>query len=257
MEAYTGFAEVYDIFMDNVPYQDWCNYLTQLLNESGVKEGLILELGCGTGKMTERLVDQGYDMIGLDSSQDMLAIALRSQSCKEEILYICQDMTEFELYGTVAAVVSVCDSINYLLSREDLVKTFQLVNNYLDPGGVFIFDLNTEYKYRELLGENTICENRESCSFIWENYYDEEEKINEFNLTLFVRVDEQENLYHRYEEIHYQRCYRISEIQELLECAGLEVEGIYDAFTKQAPDKTSERVYFVAREKMKERKDER
>ncbi len=114
MEAYTGFAEVYDIFMDNVPYQDWCNYLTKLLNEAGVKEGLILELGCGTGKMTERLVDQGYDMIGLDSSQDMLAIALRSQSCKEEILYICQDMTEFELYGTVAAVVSVCDSINYL-----------------------------------------------------------------------------------------------------------------------------------------------
>ena len=149
MEAYTGFAEVYDIFMDNVPYKEWSEYLISLLKEYGVSDGLVCELGCGTGKMTELLSMAGYDMIGIDSSSEMLSIAMRSRESDNDILYLCQDMREMELYGTVKAVVSVCDSMNYLLEEDDLLTTFQLVNNYLDPGGVFIFDMNTEYKYRD------------------------------------------------------------------------------------------------------------
>ena len=166
MEAYTGFAEVYDLFMDNVPYQEWSKYLVSLLQEYQVSEGLVLELGCGTGKMTRLLAQAGYDMIGVDNSQEMLQIAkLRvvddikdMEQENADILYLLQDMREFELYGTVKAVISVCDSINYILEEEDLRKVFQLVNNYLDPGGVFIFDLNTLYKYREILGESTLGE---------------------------------------------------------------------------------------------------
>ena len=246
MEAYTGFAEVYDIFMDNVPYKEWSEYLISLLKEYGVSDGLVCELGCGTGKMTELLSMAGYDMIGIDSSSEMLSIAMRSRESDNDILYLCQDMREMELYGTVKAVVSVCDSMNYLLEEDDLLTTFQLVNNYLDTGGVFIFDMNTEYKYRELLGENTICENRESCSFIWENYYDEEEGMNEYALTLFVK--EQDDLFRRFEEIHYQKSYKIEQVKRLLVESGLEVLAVYDAFTHEEPTKESERVYFVARE---------
>ena len=146
MEAYTNFAEVYDLFMDNIPYEDWCSYVTGLLKEHGVKDGLILDLGCGTGSLTELLAVAGYDMIGVDNSEDMLQIAMdkRAESGKD-ILYLLQDMREFELYGTVKAVLSICDCINYILEYKDLVEVFRLVNNYLDPGGVFIFDLNTVY----------------------------------------------------------------------------------------------------------------
>ncbi|MDF2537803.1 MAG: hypothetical protein K0S76_824 [Herbinix sp.] len=187
MQPYTGFASVYDIFMDNVPYDDWADYVKHLLNKFKIEKGLILELGCGTGSMTTRLADRGYDMIGIDSSEEMLTIARKnSEAGEKNILYLCQDMREFELYGTVAAVVSVCDSMNYILSEEDLLQVFRLVNNYLDPGGLFIFDLDTQYAYEEVLGDSTIAENREEGSFIWENTYYEEEMINEINLTLFI-----------------------------------------------------------------------
>ena len=249
MEAYTGFAEVYDIFMDNIPYEEWAEYIIELLKEYGIKDGIVCDLGCGTGKMTELLSEAGYDMIGVDSSVEMLNIAQNSRSSERDILYLCQDMRELELYGTAKAFVSVCDSLNYILDEEDLEETFRLVNNYLDPGGIFIFDMNTEYKYRELMGDRTICENRETCSFIWENFYDEYERINEYDLTLFVK--EEEDLFRRFEEVHYQRCYRIHTIKEMLKNAGLEVVAVYDAFTKNAPGPESERVYFIAREVQK------
>lgn len=249
MQSYTGFAQVYDLFMDNVPYEEWCIYVRSLLTEYGVQDGIVLDLGCGTGKMTRLLQAAGYDMIGVDCSAEMLEIAARQES--EGILYLCQDMREFELYGTVAAVVCVCDSINYILQKEELRDVFALVNNYLDPGGMFVFDLNTCYKYETVLGERVICENREEASFIWENYYDDQEQINEYDLTLFVR--EETGLYRKYEETHYQRGYTLDTVKGLLEEAGLVFVACYDAFTRQPPREDSERVYLVAREAGKQR----
>lgn len=264
MQAYAGFAEVYDLFMDNVPYDEWGKYLISLLEEYGIKKGLVLDLGCGTGKMTRLLAEAGYDMIGVDNSAEMLQIAVEQEAGSEQeagaaqeagrgnrrqILYLCQDMREFELYGTVAAVVSVCDSMNYILEEADLFTVFRLVNNYLDPGGVFIFDLNTIYKYSELLGETTICENREEGSFIWENYYEEEEQINEYDLTLFIKEDS--GLFRKYQETHYQRGYELGTIKRLLTEAGMEFVAAYDAFTREAPREDSERLYVIAREKGK------
>ncbi len=253
MEAYTNFAEVYDLFMDNIPYEDWCSYVTGLLNEHGVKDGLVLDLGCGTGSLTELLADAGYDMIGVDNSEDMLQIAMdkRAESGKD-ILYLLQDMREFELYGTVKAVLSICDCINYILEYKDLVEVFRLVNNYLDPGGVFIFDLNTVYKYKSVMGDTTIAEDREECSFIWDNFYDEDTKINEYDLSLFIR--EEEDLYRKYMETHYQRAYTIDEIKKALKEAGLEFIQAYDAFTREPVKDTSERIYLIAREHGKEQK---
>lgn len=252
MEAYTGFAEVYDIFMDNVPYEEWCTYVLSLLKEEKIEDGLVLELGCGTGKMTRLLSRAGYDLIGLDNSEEMLDVAHEKTPTEDHILYICQDMCSFELYGTVRAIISVCDSMNYLLDREDFLETLKLANNYLDPKGVFIFDLNTEYKYRELLGECSISENRKECSFIWDNYYDESEHMNEYDLTLFVQEGE---LFRKYDEVHYQRAYEIEEVKQMITEAGMELVGVYDAFTKEVARQDSERVYFIVREQGKQAKE--
>ena len=251
MEAYTSFAAVYDTFMDNIPYEEWEKYLKSLLYEYGVREGLVLELGCGTGNMTEILAQSGYDMIGVDNAEEMLEIAIEKRMKSGlDIFYLQQDMREFELYGTVKAIVSVCDSVNYILEEEELEEVFRLVNNYLDPGGVFIFDFNTVYKYREILGDQTIAENREECSFIWDNYYYEEERINEYELSLFIREGDSE-LYRKYQETHFQKAYDLETMKRLITQSGLEYITAYDAFTKEAPTRVSERIYVIARERGK------
>lgn len=252
MEAYTSFAEVYDQFMDNVPYREWADFLQEILQKEGINDGLVLDLGCGTGSMTEELAGRGYDMIGVDNSEDMLEIAMeKRQESGHDILYLLQDMQEFELYGTVRAVVSVCDSVNYVTEKEELEQVFRLVNNYLDPGGIFVFDFNTEYKYREVLGDRTIAENREDSSFIWDNYYYEEEHMNEYELTLFIQETDQKEFYHKYQETHFQRAYTLEEIRELLEKSGLRFVAAYEDYTKEAPGKGSERICVVAREQGK------
>lgn len=249
MEAYTSFAEVYDTFMDNVPYQEWADYLEERLKEYGIKDGLVMELGCGTGSMTQILSEKGYDMIGIDNSEDMLELAQeKKRKTGQDILYLLQDMREFELYGTVRAVVSVCDCVNYVIEEEDLTEVFRLVNNYLDPDGVFFFDFNTKYKYQEILGDQVIAEDREACSFIWDNYYDEEEEINEYELTLFVQCEEQKSLYRKYQELHYQRAYTLDQMKKLLAAGGLHFEAAYDAYTLEEATSKSERITVIARE---------
>ena len=251
MDAYTSFASVYDTFMDNIPYEEWAEYLIGLLKEYGVHDGLIADLGCGTGSMTELLATAGYDMIGIDNSEEMLDIAMDKRvKSGNDILYLLQDMRAFELYGTVKAVISICDSINYIQDESDLKEVFRLVNNYLDPQGIFVFDFNTVYKYREVMGNQTIAEDREECSFIWDNYYYEEEGINEYELSLFIK-EADSKLYHKYQETHFQKAYELETIQKLLHETGLEYITAYDAFTKNAPTDQSERIYVVAREKGK------
>ncbi len=252
MEAYTDFASVYDKFMDETPYEQWCQNILAVLREYGIEDGLLLELGCGTGSMTELLADKGYDMIGVDYSQDMLNIALakREQSGHQDILYLNQDMREFELYGTVSAVVSVCDSLNYLLEDEDMITCFRLVNNYLDPKGIFFFDFNTRYKYETVIGDTVIAENREDCSFIWENFYDEDAWINEYDLTIFVKEDDNagNEMFRRFQETHYQKGYELAQMKQFLEEAGMEFVRAYDADTLGEVTPESERIYCIARE---------
>lgn len=251
MDAYTSFASVYDTFMDNIPYEEWAEYLIELLKEYHVEDGLVLDLGCGTGNMTELLASAGYDMIGIDNAEEMLEIAIEKRSVSgQDILYLLQDMREFELYGTVKAIVSICDSINYITEEDDLLEVFRLANNYLDPHGVFIFDFNTVYKYSEILGNQTIAEDREECSFIWDNYYYEEEQVNEYELSLFIREPESD-LYRKYQETHFQKAYDLETMKRLVEQSGLEYINAYDAFTRNAPTQESERIYVIAREKGK------
>jgi len=248
LAAYEDFASVYDIFMDNVDYDMWVEYIHKLWNKYQVSPKLIAELGCGTGNITERLAQKGYDMIGIDISEEMLMVAREKAQEKElgNILYLLQDMTEFELYGTVDVVLSLCDSINYITEYEDIVQVFKLVNNYLDPNGLFIFDLNTEYKFKNILGDNTFADTQDKAAYIWQNCYDEEEKINEYYVNFFI--ENEDGTYERTEECHYERAYSIQEIKSALKEAGMIFEASYDAFTMNPDNEKSERIYIVARE---------
>lgn len=269
MEMYTDFASVYDIFMDETPYEEWVEFIHALIEKYGIskpsveevanptqeelldtEKNLVLDLGCGTGTFTEMMAKLGYDMIGIDLSQEMLNLAMHKKAeTGSKTLYLCQDMRELDLYCTVGTVISVCDSVNYLLENEDVVETFAKVNKFLYPGGLFIFDFNTRYKYECVIGDTTIAENRENCSFIWDNYYHEEEHINEYELTIFVK--EEKGLFRRFEENHFQRGYTLEEMMANVMSAGLQFVKAIDADTHKEPCEESERVYIIAREKGK------
>lgn len=260
MDAYQDFAYVYDELMDATPYEEWCERIDNLIEKYGVSKkernaanaldserNLVVDLGCGTGTLTELLYRKGYDCIGIDNAGEMLNVAMEKRTeSGSEILYLLQDMRELELYSTVGTVVSVCDSVNYILEEEELMKTFSLINNYLYPGGIFIFDFNTEYKYREVIGDATIAENREDCSFIWENYYDTESCVNEYDLTIFVQ--EEEDHFRRFTETHYQRGYMPEQMVKLIEQAGMKLLEMKDADTGKEVTAESQRVYIVAGE---------
>lgn len=244
MEAYTGFATVYDRYMDNIPYDDWAQNIKVLFEKYNMPMEIVCDLGCGTGQMTRRLKEMGYDMIGIDVSYDMLMEAM-SQEDSDGILYLCQDMRSFELYGTVGAVISLCDSMNYLAGTDELLQVCKLANNYLDPKGLFIFDMKTDSYYKKL-GTGTIAENREEGSFIWENEYNPDTRDNYYYLTIYE--ENEEGTFDRFEEEHMQHAFTVDEVKAAIKESGLELLQVLDVSTMEAPTEDSDRLYFIARE---------
>ncbi len=263
MEMYGDFAFVYDELMDNIPYEAWSRRLDALIRKFGVsvpgrgigskldsEKNLVIDLGCGTGTLAELMYGMGYDVMGVDISEDMLNVAVQKKArTNSDIMYLRQDMRELELYGTAGTVYSACDALNYVLSEEELLEVFRRVNRFLFPGGIFIFDFNTEYKYRELIGDSIIAENREDCSFIWENHYDAGKMLNEYDLTVFVRLKGE--TFRRFTEVHLQRGYTPEQMEALLIKAGMTVVTAADADTGGTVTPESARVYMVAREQGK------
>lgn len=252
MEAYEGFAGVYDQFMEETDYDQWVEHIEEIWKRYGLTPKLCLDLGCGTGNVTTRLADRGISMIGIDLSEEMLVAAReKAEAQGQDILYLHQDMREFELYGTVNSVVCLCDSLNYITEEEELLQVFSLVNNYLHPGGLFLFDMNTEYKFREVLGQNTFAEALENAAYIWENDYDEETGINAYYMNFFVENPIGSGIYERREEIHYEKGYSLETIRRLLTKSGLKVLDIYDGYTFNPPGQDTQRIFVVAQEVMK------
>lgn len=246
MEQYTGFAGVYDEFMDNVPYDEWAGYVHKLLVKNGIENGIVCDLACGTGKITRRLKMMGYDPIGIDVSADMLQIARsRENPGDESILYLQQDMRSFELYGTVAGIVCICDGMNYVLTPADLMKVFRLAMNYLDYDGVFVFDMNTMHYYRDVLADGVICDNRDNGSLIWENEFNPRTLKNRFDLTIFH--EKEPELFERFTETHFQRAYPLANVKNALKEAGFKDIKCYRAFTERNGSENDERVYFTGR----------
>ena len=286
MESYSDFAYLYDTFMEDVPYEMWAEIITELIERYSIADRKsILDLGCGTGTLTSLMAKKGYNMIGADYSVDMLSVA-RNKAIQsgDDILYICQDMRELELPNPVDAVICVCDSINYMTSAEDMDAVMNGVYANLKKDGLFILDFNTLYKYETVIGDTTIAENREDCSFIWENYFDPETHINEYDVTFFAKVgagadgysdrqedtegctDEQgyagaedEELFGRFTETHVQKGYTLSEMRTFAQKAGFSIAAEYEASDSdedsdgefisfedlKSPDEESERIYLV------------
>ena len=257
-ESYGRFADIYERLMADVPYDEWTGRIMELLAEGDIRGGLCADLACGTGSITRRLLAKGFDMIGIDISEEMLRIAREREMTlkgsdinkdteeeRQEILYLQQDIRSFELYGTVRAVICACDSINYILRPDEVEQVLSLVNNYLDPGGMLILDFHTPYYFSEVLGEETITEVDDDMALIWEN---EERGNGEHISWLTVFTKEKDESYSRFEEEHLQRGYTIDEMRKLAENAGLKEIHFYDGYSALDVREDSERIVMTARE---------
>ena len=245
--VYGDFAFYYDRLMRDVDYSMWADYVTEIFRRHGREPELAADLGCGTGSFCLEMAGRGFDMIGIDASAEMLGIAKqKAVSAGADILFLNQDMTSFELYGTVGAITCLMDSINYVTYKNDLKRMFRLVKNYLDPGGLFVFDINSPYKFENILSSNVFCETSDDVSYIWQNAYDRRSRLCRFDLTFFVKEGK---LYRRFDETHYERNYDTGELERMLLDTGMTVLGIYDAFRFRKPGPKAERIFFVCRKR--------
>lgn len=255
MPGYDSIASVYDNINAEIDYSAWADLIEKCFDKYLSKRPeLVLDLACGTGSMTFELHSRGYDMIGADLSEDMLTEALDKAYDKEitDILFLKQDMRDFELYGTVGAIVCCLDSVNYITEDGDLEKCFRCAHNYLDPDGLFIFDVNTPHKFTNIYGNNHyIFEDKNSygenvyCG--WQNEYDENTKLCNFYLTVFT--EEENGSFSRADEVQTERCYSEEEIRSALESSGFDVLGFFGDYQLSAPTHDCERWYVVARAK--------
>ena len=245
MNSYGDFAYLYDRLIDE-DYEKWANFLEGCFKKYGANISLVLDLACGTGSITTLLAKRGYDMIGLDGSCDMLNIAAE-KSEGLSIQYILQDMTEFELYGTVDAIICTLDGMNYITDPAKLERVFRLAHNYLNPGGLFVFDVNSRYKIENILGNRCYVTDLEEVFYTWENFYNEETKICSYNLTFFV---ENGGKYERVDEYQEQRAHSREELEQSLAKAGLSVINCFDGISFAEGCETSERLMFVTQKPM-------
>ncbi len=245
---YNDFAQVYDKLQD-ADYNKFVDFYEEIFKRLGKKPELVLDLACGTGNITLPMAERGYDMIGLDMSVEMLNIARdKAYEVNREILFLCQDMCEMELFGTVDAIVCALDGLNYITDYDDLKELFRLANNYLNPGGVFIFDINSLHKLKNILGGNTFVNDEQGIFYVWQSEFCEETNICDFDLTFFC--EDEDGAYVRFDEFQQERAYTIAEITEAAKSAGLDVTGIYKPFEFATADDNDERIFFVVSPKM-------
>ncbi|MBR4030407.1 MAG: class I SAM-dependent methyltransferase [Clostridia bacterium] len=239
---YSEFAFVYDALTDDVNYIDTVDYLEKIFDKyMDYKPKLMLELACGTGTVTSILADKGYDMIGADLSEDMLNVA--REKCSPSVLLLNQDMTDFELYGTVDVILCLLDSVNYVTDKKKLQKMFNLAHNYLEYGGLFVFDINSAYKLKNIIAENTFIRETEDIYSVWEN--EQNGEFVKFCLNFFVKDGDEK--YERFYEEHKERIYEIDEVLSMLKKAGFEYIKVLGENSFNQPSEKEERVYFIAK----------
>ncbi|MGG3557318.1 methyltransferase domain-containing protein [Peribacillus frigoritolerans] len=244
--TYERFAYVYDELMKDAPYEKWLVILTAKLEQYGIGGRKVLDLACGTGEMTVELAQHGFEVTGVDLSDEMLLVANeKAVKLGLSIPLFQQNMAEIEGLGQFDCVTIFCDSLNYLRDEEDIVKTFSRVHEHLKDGGLFMFDIHSLYKMEEIFSDHTFAVNGEEVSYIWDCFPGEEPYSVEHDLSFFVRDDES-GLYDRFDELHYQRTYPVEQYKKWLEQAGFTVSEIL-ADLEEAPLVTeTERILFVA-----------
>lgn len=244
MEQYTTLAYLYDHLMNHIDYKNITEYIIKIFKKNNISPETILDLACGTGTITTELYRRGYKMIGTDISCDMLEVA--SSKSNNQILYLCQDMRDLELNSKVDSVICMFDSLNYITSYRDLKKIFKKVYTYLDDKGLFIFDMNTEYKLSEILGKNTYTYSEDNITYIWENEFNRKSRVCDFYLSFFVR---EHDLYRKYEEQHSEKGYSIEEIEYALNNAGFRLKRKYKDYTFTKGTESCSRITYIAAKK--------
>lgn len=245
MTSYSKFAEYYDILTENIDYKKHAEYYNSLVSDFNGQKGILLDLACGTGSLSEEMARLGYDVIGVDLSQEMLSMAMdKKYDSGLPIQYLFQDMCELDMYGTLDIVICALDSLNHLPDIKSLKRAVERVSLFSNPDGLFIFDLNTEYKHREILSDNVFIYDTEKVYCVWENSYNADDNSVDIDLTFF---EKDSNGYQRYEESFSENAYPIEAIDEILIESGFEIVAHYDYLTKQQPTATSEKITFIAR----------
>ncbi len=244
MNSYTAFSDIYDPLMkEDINYERIADFIENIFTLHGKNPDMVADLACGTGNLTLPLAKRGYDMIGVDKSADMLSIA-REKCCSPDVLFLNQDMTKLDLYGTADAFLCMIDGINYVLSPHSLLNMFTRIKKcFLNPGGIVIFDISSEYKLSHIIGSNTFIRNEDKTFYTWENRFLKNLKISDMYLNFFVKEGKR---YRRFSERHLQRAYSADEIKSILKKAGFSKITLYDGFSYKKPTKKSQRIVFAA-----------
>ena len=242
---YNDFAYSYDALMTDVDYDKRAEYICALFQKLDRMPTLMLDLACGTGEFSNRFADEGVSVIGVDISYDMLSIAReKTAELGSDILYLCQDATELDLYGTIDGAICCLDSLNHITDYDRFCKAIERVSLFLEKDRLFIFDVNTVYKHQTVLGNNTFVIDTEQVYCVWQNEYKKDKNIVDINLDFFVADGD---AYYRTDESFSERAYTENEIQSALQKAGLKIEAVYDDMSEDAPREDSERVIYVTR----------
>lgn len=248
MGGYGFFSNVYDTLTENVNYAARADYIADLLAENGITGGILLDLACGTGTLSIEMAKKGFEVIGVDASADMLSAAMNNAyNSEEDILFLCQPMQQLDLYGTINAAICTLDSINHLTDPEDVQATFDKVSLFTEAGGIFIFDINTVFKHRKILGDNTFVYDLDEVYCVWQNTLDVQTDTVQIDLDIFEMLED--GAYERSQESFCERAYPVDTIKTMLTAAGFETLAIYDELTENEPKEDSERLFIIARKK--------
>ena len=246
MSGYGDFAYYYDILTENVDYQSRSDYIYNLLADNGVSKGILLDLACGTGTLSLLLEEKGFDLIGVDASEDMLTQAQEKKMEQDSgAIFLCQKMEELDLFGTINAAVCTLDSINHVTDESKVKEIFRRVSLFMEDKGIFIFDVNTPHKHKNILGNNTFVYDMDEVYCVWQNETDED-MLTTVSLDVFER-DEEEDVYYKYSEQFQERGYELSFLEGLLRDNRFELVGVYEEMTASPVSDSTERAVFVAR----------
>ncbi len=245
--SYGIFSSVYDILTENVEYERIADRICSLLHENGVDGGLLLDLGCGTGTLSFLLEQKGFDVIGVDASEDMLSVANEKKYDEDSsALFLCQKAEELNLYGTIQCAVSSLDTFNHIDSIEKIEKAISLVSLFMDMNGIFIFDMNTPHKHKEVLANNTFVYDMDEVYCVWQNSYDKNAERTDIDLDFFIKNEDNED-YERYSESFSEYIYEIDDIVNIIKKSGFTLLGTTDDYSKSKPSDTTERITFIVK----------
>ncbi len=245
--SYGIFSSVYDILTDNVEYEKIANKICSLLFQNGINGGLLLDLGCGTGTLAFLLEEKGFEVIGVDPSEDMLSVANEKKyDLGSKAMFLCQSGEELDLYGTVDCAVCCLDTLNHIEGLEKIEETFKRLSLFMNLGGVLIFDINTPFKHKSILGDNTFVYDMDEVYCVWQNSFDGEANATQIDLDFFIKNEDNED-FSRFSESFKEYSYPLCDILKTVEGCGFEILSLCDDYGENPVTDTTQRITIAAK----------